>query len=280
MNILKKILSFFFLIILFSESTTFAGFSCGKIFNSIQKIPIENIRFSQNFLGHAWANYQLKKFEIDYEQWLKSNSQGKPEQYILEQTKNRPFPVFRDTHGELRQFDRHHQYKIYQTFMGGKNFSVYVRFFFDYTKPNPRTSKPWKKKEMMTHAANNGFVSFFGIENPRFKDLKNLPRNIEDIPDLPIRSLISFIFRNSPFPLKGNDFQSMIQFKLAEFMITEGINIYPRKPFHRSNVDKLTQKFFENPKILRFLLDRINPNILRERRKRISSFLKKTLDTS
>ena len=255
-----------------------ARHSCGEIFNGIQKTPLKEIGFAQNFIGHAWVNHQLKKFEADYREWLKSNPQGKPEQYILEQTKDRPFPVFRDPQGQLRQFDRHHQHKIYQIFMGERNFSVYVKLYFDYTKPNPKTSKPWKKREMMAHAIENGFISFFGIENPLFRDLRNLPENIEKLPDLPVRSLISFIFRNSPFPLKGSDFQSMIQFKLAEFMITESITIYPQNPFHKSNIEKLTKRFFQNSKILKFLLDRVNPKLPEKRKQKVFSFLKESLD--
>ena len=130
----------------------------------------------------------------------------------------------------------------------------------------------------MAHAAQNGFFSFFGIETPRFRDLKKLPRNIENLPDLPIRSLISFIFKNLPLPLGGSDFQSMIQFKLAQFMIAENISVRSRRSFNQSNIDKLTERFLGNPKILQFLLDRINPQSPKERRERVSAFLREQMD--
>ncbi len=273
MNMSMKRLIFFFLILFFGNTAS-ARFSCGKIFNNIQRVPLKKIKFAQNFLGYAWGNYLLKKLEVNYEKWREDNPLGNRQQFILEQTEAKPFPVFRDPDGHLRQFDRHHQHKIYQIFMGRRDFFIYVRFFFDYTESYSQNSKPWKKKEMMDHAISHGFVSLFGIEKPRFRDLKNLPQNINELPDLPIRSLISFIFRNLPFPLKGSDFQPMIQFKLAEFMIEEGIDIRPQNPFHESNIKKLTERFLKNPKILKFLADRISPRIPEERRKRISSFLK------
>lgn len=267
-----------FLFILLPANPAAAQIFCHELFNNTQRVSFKDIGFAQNFLGHAWADYQLRKFENDYNIWLETNPYGNRQQYILKQTENKPFPVFRDPDGQLRKFDKHHKHKVYQTFMGRRDFSVYVTVVFDYTKPNPKTSKPWKKREMMAHATQNGFISFFGIENPGFRDLKNLPENIEYLPDLPIRSLISFIFENLPLPLKGNDFQPMIQIRLAGFITAENIHVRSEHPFHKSNIDEITEQFFKNPKILQFLLDRINPKAPKKRREEVSSFLKEHLN--
>ena len=279
-------LGLFFLIFLLGDQAPAQNF-CNKLFDKnrdralekkTSKISFGDIGFSQNFLGHVWANYKLEKLKTKYNLWLEANPRGNREQYILEQTRDNPFPTFRDLNGQLRIFDKHHKYKAYQVFMGKRDFPVYVTVFFDYTKPNPRTSKPWKRREMITHANQNGFFSFFGLENPRFRDLRGLPKNIEDLPDLPIRSLISFIFKSLPLPLSGSDFRSMIQFKLAQFMMSEGIKVHPGHSFSKPSIDILTQKFLGNPKILQFLLDRINPQSSMERRERVSVFLREHLD--
>ena len=270
----------FVFLILFCHNTP-AIFTCQSLFVHKQKVSFDEIGFGQNFLGHRWADHRLDQLFNSYQLWLTKHPEQKPATYLLEQTRQKPFPVFRDLDGQLRKFDKHHRHLAYQRFMeNNRSFPVYITLFFDYTKPNPTTGKAWKKEEMMDHALENGFINMVGIRNPSFQELRNLPRNIENLPDSPLRSLMSFVLRNLPLPLGGSDFQSMIQFRLAEAMMVENINLYSRIRFDKSNINDLTQKLLENPNLLQFLIDQINPKAPKQRQMEVRDFLMEHLNRS
>lgn len=181
----------------------------------------------------------------------------------------------RDTDGQIRFIDNHHNFFAMSEFMGAKQkaFLINVKLFADYSTLNPKTGKKWTQEEMMEDLIVKNYVLIYGKDSPNFIDLKSLPKDIHQLSDLPERSIVSLVFREFSEPLKGSDFKPMIQLLLAEKMGDINISLISEKPYSDKNINRVRDEILNSRALLEFLLQQINPQAKEKRIEKVTDFL-------
>lgn len=252
--------------------------ACRSLFPEGRIVPSFELGFTQDSVGLAKASLNVPDVSKKYKETRTANQKLTKKNYVLQFTQAKPFPVIIDIEGTVRLHDRHHRFWTLSRFIGkGRAFSVWATIDRDYTLPNPVTGRPWTEAEMMADAIANDYVYFKKSENPSFVDLKNLPRNIFEIPDDVLRSIVSFVFGSFSTPLKGEDFTSKIQLLFMDKIIEYGVDFSHKRPMSKGHIDKIRTQVLQSPTLLDFLLQNISPKISEKRNTLVVDFLQKSI---
>lgn len=250
--------------------------TCSQIFTtSVISTQAQSIGLLQNVLGLQWADYKLKELLDEYQVWTLMNTNRSRQSFINHITQIKPIPAIRDTKGVLRIVDSNHTFYALSHFMASENpnFSVHLKLVKDYTTRAPGRETAWTDQEMLSDLINNNLITLHGQPRPTLDDIRNLPSSILDLPDLPERSVLGFVFRAFETTLKGSDFTPMIQFRLAEKMRQLGIEPISENPYSPENINRLTQAIIDSPELRQFLIENLNPRATTDRRELIRNYL-------
>lgn len=257
----------------------YAGLFCAQVYSRIKPTSSTNIGFSQNFLGHVWAKMKVQALKEDYSKWSPDKGKKSKGRFVIEITKNSPFPVYRDIYGQLRLLDSHHKFFSISEFMGNKSFDVSYRVEKDYMEYNPKTGEKWTEKEMMLDLIENNYLFIKDNDTPQYSDLKAIPTKIKDIPDFPERTIISLVFAAFATPMKGSDFTPMIQLFFADFMIDTGHVVVYKKPYSDASIKKIIENIINSKELLEFLHNHINRSNKPERIEELEKFFDSHIET-
>ncbi len=262
---------------------------CGRIYSGLLQAEGRSIGFTQGFIGRAWAELKkLKDIVEEYQKWEMSNAGGK-KAFIKYFTAKKPLPVIRDIDGKIRIIDNHHRFYALNLFYGKEiNFKITFQMVRDYTIPkfSAKGIEAWTAQSMMRDLVEQGFIYAAKGRDPSYVWLKQLPINVLDMGDSPMRSLMSFVLTAIPvdYPgknrIKGSDFNPHIQNQLGERVLKEGIEPFSKNTFGKENINRLTQEILENPRLVEFLVSNLKESLHPDIREAILESLTSQLETS
>lgn len=252
--------------------------SCNYLFQEDQIVLSHQIGFSQDVIGKAWAELKLADLEAEHQEASQDQPLSRKE-FVKNITAQKPLPVIIDLFGQHRLIDSHHKFYSFALFVGVQhNFEVHTRVVKDYSRTNSATGTLWKPQDMIEDMMKNHFLLTHNHQIASLSDLQNLPTSIFDLPDSLERSLMGFVFRNLPTPLKGSDFLPMIQFELAEKMTDLGFHLMDTEaPLSPKHIEKTQQDLLSCKECLKFLKKQLHPELEKKRNRKVLTFLKSSI---
>ena len=204
-----------------------------------------------------------------FENWQPEKKEKRVEDFILQVTGSKPLKVVRGVGGQIRLIDNHHKFfafsRLAQT-QGQKVFSLQVEMVEDYTSLDFSGSPVWSTGTMMEDLIAQNYISILGKPKPSYRDLEDIPKQIDKLQNSEDRSIMGFVFSSFPVPLKGSDFSPMIQILLAYRMKSKGVSFENRQgTYSKENITRLRQMIIQNPDLVDFLMERISPSLSQDR---------------
>ncbi len=269
------VISLFIGVLLFCSSGVAARRSCSEVFSSVVLVRSVDLGFTQKFIGHKWAGHKISKIYGDFRELKAGDSKLTRSSYVLNKTFSDPLLAIRDVNGQIRLIDDHHKFYALSAFKGfrAKGFKLYFRLVDDYTQKNPRTGRKWTMSEMISDMTKKNHLVFLNTTGAKNKIFQEIPSRIQDMPDLPTRSLISFLLLSFEFPLKGSDFKPMIQFLFAKKMNQYDIEPFVGEPFSEKNILRLREEINKSKALIEFMMTNLKPDDGSQRYKAVSEYL-------
>ncbi len=268
------------LFIFFSNPLQASRLSCERVFSELILAQSDQLGFTQNFIGHKWANHKISKIYKDYNQWKKGVNSYSRSGYILVNTLKNPLLAIRDVEGKIRLIDDHHKFYALSAFQGfrSKPFKLYFRLIQDYTLINPVSGRFWTSQEMITDLLEKNHLVLLNTHNTITEVFMEFPTHISEMPDLPTRSLMSFLLSSFELPLKGSDFKPMIQFLLAQKMNSEDIEPFVGEPFNERNIFRLRDEVKKSRSIIEFLMNNLSSDRSTKRQEAVREYLRSLIE--
>ncbi len=253
-----------------------ASLTCSQALSMVDRVPAAKLRFTQAFVGRAWAESKVEKLNIGFEAWREANPKGKKATFLAELTSDSPIPAIRDLDGTIRIVDKHHTFYAMVLFNGKSlGFNVNVKMVKDYSagrKP-PLERLPWTRELVIQDMVNDAFLGKISSGDPQYRWLQQLPHNILELGDLPMRSLMSFLMGSFPIQLKGRDFLPHFQNNLAKKIMELGLEPFSENSYGPENLTRLRKMILEHEDLRQFVIEQIDPSISEIRRGEILDFL-------
>ncbi len=266
---------------IFMSPPVIAQHLCSNVLRLEEPAALGEIRFTQDFIGYAWALRKLDELRVKYKSWLETHPGKNAGDFVLERTSNKPLPIIKDIEGRIRLVDNHHAFFSYHLLLGGLNSARFgIKLLKNYQENlNPATQLPWTREQFMEDLIENNWISLQGSSRPQWEDLQSLPQSVVELADNPARSLLSFTLRSLPVPIKGSDLRPHGQNEILEFLspTIEEMSAHGGELVTEVNVDTLRDRILRDRPMLNRLLEILSPNLSSSKRKKIEDFIKEAL---
>ncbi len=236
---------------------------CLQAYSSVQSVLGTAIQFTQALIGKRWAeDYKFEKYKEQLLELQEKDPDLTVQAYIQAKLAEKPIPAIIDINGVIRIIDNHHKmYALTKLYGREIDFEVSIRIVRDYslnlTKPNNRPY--WTARKMIKDMVENGYISGQGTRVLSIRWFNQLPTNILEMGDSPLRSLMSFVLLSFPFQLKGSYFEPHIQNQLGQRLVDLGIEPFSKDSFSQENIHRLRDEILQRPELSDFLKEQALP---------------------
>ncbi len=237
---------------------------CNQVYTSQRAIVGTEVGFTQVAIGKRWAEeHKLPSYEAAFSKALSVNRKLTVKRFIQNILNEKPIRGIIDIKGTIRLIDNHHKFYALTRLYGKEiDFEISVQIIKDYSLGlvDGLGVRIWTPERKVEDMVENGFISSQGSRTPNMQWFNTLPRNILEMGDSPLRSLISFVMLSFPFQLKGSYFEPHIQNHLAQKMMELGIDPFTKNSFSQKNIDRLRDEILRRPELTQFLLEQALPD--------------------
>ncbi len=244
-------------------SDAWAASQCLQAYSSVQSVLGTLIQFTQALIGKRWAeDYKFEKYKEELLELQEKDPDLTVASYIQSKLAEKPIPAIVDINGTIRIIDNHHKMYAFTKLYGREiDFEISIRIVRDYsldlTRPNNRPY--WTARRMIRDMVENGYISGQGTKVLSIRWFNQLPTNILEMGDSPLRSLMSFVLLSFPFQLKGSYFEPHIQNQLGQRLIELGIEPFSKDSFSQENIHRLRDEILYRTELSDFLKQQALP---------------------